>query len=205
MNDLKNLVKVYGDFEMKVQELINQFFGHFCTDCHDPCCRLDICEEAHDSLFLKQVRETFKQEQFMSDDYGWLENTGCCLKAGRAPVCSEYICDDILTNLPNPFEQYIAHVLCGLITYVGDQAAGDLNICEILHEKDFEKVDTKAFLQRLFDADEAFNAICFFSEHGKITPEMEGALAEILPIPPDAHEFCPSSGLSYAPREQKNS
>ena len=174
---------------MKVQELINQFFGHFCKDCHDPCCRLDICEEANDSLFLKLVRKTFEQDEFMSDDYGWLGTAGCCLTVGRAPVCSEYVCAEIIANLPNPFEQYVARVLCGLITYVGDNAADYLNICEILHEEDFEKVNTKAFLQRLFDADEAFNAICFFSEHGKINLEMKGALEEIIPMPADAQEF----------------
>lgn len=190
MNNLDDLVKYYGEFEIKVQELINQQFGHFCAECQDPCCRLDICEEGADSLFLQRVRAAHQQEEHMTENLGWLEVTGCCLNAGRPPVCSEYLCDELLTHLPSPFERYIAIVLCKLMTYIGENAAGSLHLCEILHETDLEKVDPKAVLQRLDEADEAFNAVCYFCEHGKINVEMREALDLIVPIPSDAAGYC---------------
>ena len=190
MNNLDNLIKHYGDFEIKVQDLINQLFGHFCVACHDPCCRLDICEEAKDSLFLQRIRAAHNQEEHMADGYGWLEPTGCCLHTGRPPVCSEYLCDELLNNLPTPFERYIAITISSLITYVGEHAVGELHLCDILHETDMEKVDEKAVLQRLTEADKALNAICYYCEHGKVNVEMREALNQIVPLTREAAEFC---------------
>lgn len=190
MNNLDSIIEYYGEFEIKVQKLIDQLFGSFCAECHDPCCRLDICEEGADSLFLQRVRAEHGQEEHMTDRLGWLEATGCCLTAGRPPVCSEYLCDEILAKLPTPFERYIALVLCKLITYIGENAVGELHLCEILHAADLEKVDPEAIRQRLAEADEAFNAVCYFCEHGKVNAAMRDALDLIFPIPPDAAEFC---------------
>jgi hypothetical protein len=190
MNNLDTLIKYYGEFEIKVQDLINELFGSFCVACHDPCCRLDICEEAKDSLFLQRIRAAHNQEEHMSDNYGWLEPTGCCLHTGRPPVCSEYLCDELLNNLPTPFERYIAIVLSALMTYVGEHAVGELHLCEILHESDLEKVNEKVVLKRLEAADKTFNAIRYFCEHGKVNAQMRDALSLILPIPEDAAAFC---------------
>lgn len=191
MNNLDDLIKHYGDFEIKVQDLINKQFGHFCADCQDPCCRLDICEEAADSLFLQRIRAAHNQELHMTDHYGWLESTGCCLHAGRPPVCSEYLCDELLGNLPNPLERYIALTLSALMTHIGEHAVGELSLCDILHESDLDKVDPNAVLKRLRQADEAFNAILYYCEHGKINIDMRKALNVIYPIPRDAQGYCP--------------
>ncbi len=182
MNNLDKFIEYYGEFEIKVQKLINQLFGQFCAECHDSCCRIDVCEEANDSLFLRRVREATKQELAMNETYGWLDISGCCLGAGRPPICSEYLCEDVYAELKTPIEKYIARVLCLLITFVGENAVGDLHLCEILHESDMEKVDPASLMNRLEIADEAFNAVCYYCEHGKLNEELRGALEEIMPF-----------------------
>lgn len=170
MDTMKNTIIAYGELELDVQRKISGLLNEFCANCTECCCRVDICEEAEESLFLRMVRDEFEQEKHLSDQYGFLSETGCCLECGRPPVCYEFICDGIALSLDEPSREALT-ALCKLIDYIGQRAAGQLHLAEILSENDLEKIDCHKVLGRIRKAETVLEHVEQFLETGTLSAE----------------------------------
>lgn len=189
MKTLVEILPLYAAFEQKTQDSINKLFGAFCADCLEPCCRVDICEEGRDSLFLQALRKSEEQALDMSEELGYLDLKGCCLTCGRPPVCSEFLCDSILGQMPNEFQSYIAQVLCSLINWIGDSAYESVHLCEITQPSHLAQVDWDRIEARIKEADLMYDSLSYFTEHGRLGRRQAQLLHKVIPLPRCAPEF----------------
>lgn len=164
------ILKPYIELERALQQLMTQLFNETCGMCTACCCRPDICEEAAESAFLSMLLE--EQELMadrMDDRYGWLDLHGCSLEYGRPPVCYGYFCDELLAGLPDEDARYAARTLGRLIHHIGKDALGTRHLVEIRDATDLERVDSVQILQRMEEAQAAFEVIVEYFETGRLS------------------------------------
>lgn len=125
-----------------------------------------MCEESRDSAFLCAVIDITPPAEPFSDHYGWLTLHGCALKAGRPPVCYEFICDDVMYDLPDDAIRYTMRTLGKSLYYVGEQAWQGLHLVEITQDEQLCRVDCVRLQSRLKEAELAIQDIeCILRMH----------------------------------------
>ncbi len=174
----------YAALEREVQLLIESRCRSICANCLSACCcRADICEEAFDSAFLEKLHGEKKSTSRFSDRYGWLTERGCSLGLGRPPVCYEFFCDDVLSNLTSDTHRYVLTVLGKLVSHSGENALGTKHLIEIRDEEELEQVDFDQFLKQLNEAKSALEHIHYFYNNGELEHDGLEQLSKIeLPL-----------------------
>ena len=142
-------VKEYLHLEQKIEQIQSQFCNPFCMDCRGSCCKEDICQESISSDWLRLVWHYMGQKQEEYDpDSGWLTRRGCALKAGRPPVCYEFICNRVFENLPQNMPLMYLRNNASLLSSAGKNALGSrhlvtLSLSDILHRLNHERLQRR--------------------------------------------------------------
>lgn len=173
---LDNLIKLYAEIELGVQELMRDRSGPVCAQCTCVCCRADICEEAIESPFLKKVH---KQADLFSDQYGFLTQTGCGLETGRPPVCHEYFCNDQFYYQPDDQHADVLKVLGALVSHAGRNADGEIHLVEIMQEEKLGTLDFRALESQFKESFDALEVIRSFYAEGNLSEDDRRTLDKI--------------------------
>lgn len=180
MVSIEAILERYMELETAVRELMDRLFSNTCGMCTACCCRVDICEEATESTFLRMVL----QKQGVSTDdrddrYGWLGLHGCILDYGRPPVCHAFFCGELLAQLPDDETRHVIQVLGKLLHYVGDRVLDDLHLVDIAGAARLAKVDFDALSQRLDTAQEILEIVDHYVETGRLSESQHATLGII--------------------------
>ncbi len=169
MNPIEDLLEPYAELEAGIRQLMVRMCGDICGMCTVCCCRADICEEAIESAFLHKLlkRQGLTADQ-MDDRIGWLDLQGCSLEYGRPPVCYAYFCDELLARFDNDDTRHAARTLGRLIHHVGQDALDGWHLVEIKRDDDLTKIDADLILNRLKDAQSAFEVIERYMQTGHL-------------------------------------
>lgn len=177
---LRRFILRYAALEQRVGALMSQVCGLWCGCCQDSCCRCDMCEESLDSAFLRAVIGLTPPDAPFSDHVGWLTLHGCALKAGRPPVCYEFVCDEIMHELSGDTIRYAVRSLGKSLYYVGEEAWQGLHLVEIVLDEQLRQVDCIRLQRRLEEAEEAVQDIeCMLVTHTQSKPT--AAMMKICP------------------------
>ena len=180
MKSMDEFSEVYAEFESAVREQMAKWVGPICAGCHACCCRADVCEETRDSLFLARLlKRQDIDPRSMDDRYGWREEAGCALEYARPPICYEFFCDELLSDLADGESRFAAKTLGKLVDYVGRNALDELHLVEILNESDLAAVALPRLFERLGEARAAFDALLRYAEHGRIREDDRAILRKI--------------------------
>ena len=159
-SDIARLVDQYGQFEQRVRQYTENWCRPFCSVCRHVCCRVHFCVETRESVFLRRVAKRFSDRSVFSPSHGWLTAVGCALVAGHPPVCYEFLCHHISDSVSgDPYRHYALRVLSRLITHVGRHAIGGQHLVEITRASHLNRVDPDRFMNRLREAEKAFQAV----------------------------------------------
>ena len=125
----------YQGLEQRVRELILNVCRPFCRTCSDCCCEKDFCSESLDSYWLKMTWEMWGYDRSQYDEsHGWLLSDGCRLVTGRPPVCYEYLCTKILSDVPGiPLD--ILKEVSMLLSFTGKNALGNRHLITLSSEQ----------------------------------------------------------------------
>lgn len=159
-SDITRLVDRYGHFEQRLRQHTERWCRPFCSVCRHVCCRVHFCVETGESVFLRRVVKRFSDRSVFSLSHGWLTATGCALAAGHPPVCYEFLCRHISDAVSgDPCRHYALQVSSLLITHVGRRALGGRHLVEITRASDLNRVNPDRFMNRLREAEIAFQAV----------------------------------------------
>lgn len=166
--------------EKSVQALMEKATGPLCAGCKKVCCQPEICRESLDSAFLCRVRQHADMPDF-SPDTGWLCEFGCTLEAGRPPVCYEYFCDHIMTQIPDRDQRWRMLVLGHLVSHAGKRALNDKHIVELTN-RELAAVAWPRMNRRMQEALEALAALEFHDRFQRNGPAGIQAMTRIIPV-----------------------
>jgi hypothetical protein len=187
MNQLDCIITLYADFETRVRKSISNLFGSSCSACSGVCCKIDYCRETRESLFLSKLCEEYQPAASYSNETGWLSETGCVLRAGRPPVCYEYLCGEILSVQPTHTHRYAVNVLSQLISHVGKRAYRGQHIVEICEAAELQRIKLSAIEHHLGESKAAFHAIETLYENTFLSARDWEKLTKIISAPKEAN------------------
>jgi hypothetical protein len=81
------------------------------------------------------------------------------LKAGRPPVCHEFLCNTIVDEQATYLHKSVIKALSQLMTYIGKNALGGQHLVEVMIEDRFYDINLSRMQHRLMDAKLAFKQI----------------------------------------------
>ncbi len=148
--DLMLAANEYLFLESKVNSLISQACGCFCSECIDRCCKKDICSESISSCWLRIVWSLSGHEiSQYGEAKGWLSSYGCHLTAGRPPVCYDFLCNRILEE--NPMGAYVSSLIkiCNLPGWMGKNALGTRHLVTLSSKEVFYLVNFNRLRNRI--------------------------------------------------------
>ncbi len=189
MYDIDIIIEQYVSIEQVVRGVMEQQCINFCTCCPDACCRLDYCIESVESPFLRMVIDRYPPRCRFNQQHGWLTTDGCCLAAGRPPVCYQFLCDRQLASQPNEMHRYILRVLSSLISHLGQDALGGRHLVEIATVDELNKIRADRFDRRRLETGAALLAITTFFKTHYLHPGERQILSQILPLPESIAEM----------------
>jgi len=149
MSELNAIIERYGQLEIEIRLCMQHVCEPFCGRCQATCCRPVYCRESIDSPFLAEVHRRFAPAARWDAALGWLTPTGCCLAAGRPPVCYEFLCRTILDAQPSPQARSRLEALAALLTDAGRRAAGRRHLVELT---DLDRINAGRLTQQLAQA-----------------------------------------------------
>jgi len=169
MDTLRSFLDRYAELETDIRDRISGMFSETCGICTACCCRVDICEEAANSVFLSMLLDRQNlSESNLDDRYGWLDQHGCSLEYGRPPVCYSFFCNELLARLPNEDARWTIRVLGRLIEHVGENVLPGRHLSEIMKAEDLELIDFEPLMARIDEAYEVLESIDHFLETGRL-------------------------------------
>lgn len=181
MSELNKIVEKYIDFEKRLRAFMDTICAQHCRNCDDVCCRQEFCRETIESPFLSLLREKAPPLETYSSEFGWLTETGCALCMGRAPVCYEFLCTDILASQKTKFDRSMIKVLSALINHLGKNALGPRHLVEILHKEDLHRLRLARFEKRLNDAEAGLNVVTTYLRNQSFDGRYLPILVRITP------------------------
>lgn len=150
---IAGILTTYRLFEQKVSGLMQGLCAPFCQVCPTPCCRVEICREAFESPFLRQVHQS---AQPFDAKLGYLGCSGCTLTTGRPPICHAFVCDRIMTSQPSDERRYAIDCLGDLVGFLGKRAWRGRHLIEALSDADLGAANIEKFHRQLLIAEAAF-------------------------------------------------
>jgi hypothetical protein len=180
--ELPEIITRYAAFEEKVRNLISHDCSPRCSSCTAVCCKPEFCREALDSPFLSMLRNAFPPAEDYRRKSGWLTETGCALRAGRPPICYEFLCQDIVETRETDAAKYVLSVLCRLVTHMGRFVSGRRHIVEWMDVEDCGAIRLSMFEKRLREAEAAFSIIRSFQRNGIVSDREWPVLFNILKL-----------------------
>ncbi len=135
-HDCIKTILEYQDLEQKVRRLILKACKPFCGACSDCCCKKDFCSESLHSYWLRMIwnLQGYKASQY-DDSKGWLLSDGCRLITGRPPVCYEYLCDKILSEMREGTTVDNLKAVSALPSFAGKNALGNRHLVTLSSEQ----------------------------------------------------------------------
>jgi len=132
----------YQDLEQKVRRLILKACEHFCSACSDCCCKKDFCSESLESFWLRMTwnLQGYTVSQY-DDSKGWLLTDGCRLNTGRPPVCYEYLCDRILSEMREGATLDNLKEVSALPSFSGKNALGNKHLVTLSSEQILKRMN----------------------------------------------------------------
>jgi len=95
---LRKAIADYAELELEIDRLVKGRLSDVCANCEKPCCRPDVCEQAVESWWLREVSRHV-HGRWWPDDWQAarqcvaMTETGCLLTAGRPLICRSFVCD----------------------------------------------------------------------------------------------------------------
>lgn len=147
---LQSAIENYIHLERIITKSISAICKPFCKRCHDICCREEICRESFDSVWLRMVL-TLNGHSILhyNDSTGWLGTDGCTIQVGRPPVCHEYFCTKIISELKIAPVKLIVEGLSGLIPLVGANIIGNDHLVTATITDELRQANLDKLLERL--------------------------------------------------------
>ncbi len=135
-------IQKYKDFEQVITNSILKICQPFCSGCQGVCCREEMCRESLDSIWLSLIRISNGHSiRSYSDSQGWLTASGCALETGRPPVCHEFLCNKIISELEGTPLKTIADDLGRLINLVGKSIGGRNHLVTLATKQELRRVN----------------------------------------------------------------
>ncbi len=182
MKSMDVFIDAYIELESLVRQLQTSLFSETCGLCTACCCRVDICEEATQSVFLSLLlKRQERTEKDLDERFGWLDQHGCTLEHGRPPVCYDYFCDELLARLPDDETRDVIRVLGRLMEYVGENAINGRHLVDIMNPDDLQHANFDALQDRLEVARQVIEVIERFIETGRLD-STEREILDRVPI-----------------------
>jgi hypothetical protein len=140
--DLQESIAQYAELDIEIGRLIAERLYHVCAQCPKPCCRPDVCQQAVESWWLRQVSEHvhgkwWPRDWPARDDCIAMTDSGCMLKAGRPAICRSFVCDKYTEAYGSLWEAVALSFLADLAWEVG-HLSGRASL-ETLDEEDAPK------------------------------------------------------------------
>ena len=125
----------YQSLERKVSQMVISACRPFCSVCSNCCCKTDFCSESLDNYWLRMTCKLGGYDWSQYDDSsGWLLADGCRLTIGRPPVCYEYLCSRIISEIPTDSLAGIKEVT-RLLSSAGRNALGNRHLVTLSSEQ----------------------------------------------------------------------
>ena len=126
----------YQDLEQKVRRLTLKACKPFCSVCSNCCCKKDFCFESLESFWLRMTwnLQGYTVSQY-DDTKGWLLSDGCLLITGRPPVCYEYLCNRILSEMREGATLDNIKAVSALPSFAGKNALGNKHLVTLSSEQ----------------------------------------------------------------------
>jgi hypothetical protein len=190
------ILESYRRFEKKVSRVMQGLCAPFCQVCPTPCCRVEICREAFDSPFLRQVHQT---TQPFDAKLGYLGCNGCTLTTGRPPICHAFVCDRIMTSQPSDERRYAIDCLGDLVGFLGKRAWRGRHLVEALSDADLGAANIEKFHRQLLTAEAAFLVLHAYLENAQQPSPADLAVLAQIRIPADPAVFHATAVSSPTP------
>lgn len=139
----------YRNLEQQTGRIILSICRPFCSRCNVVCCKEEFCSESIDSFWLRLIWQICDHEISQYDKRrGWLKSNGCRLKAGRPPLCYEYICNHIFEKVPEVLVLQPLNSISNLLSLAGKNALGSRHLVtlssrQILTRLDFNRLKAR--------------------------------------------------------------
>ena len=96
--DLQRAIREYAELEVQISQLVCERLHWVCAACEKPCCRADVCRQAVESWWLREVSrhvhgKWWPDDWQSRDECIAMTDRGCMLKAGRPMICRSFVCD----------------------------------------------------------------------------------------------------------------
>ncbi len=122
--DLERAIVEYAEIEMEIADLVDGRMNHVCAACGKPCCRGDVCVQAVECWFLRQVSERVHGRWWPEDwqsrkDPFAMTDKGCLLKAGRPLICRSFVCDAYAAGYRDLWEAVFMGFVSDLLLQAG--------------------------------------------------------------------------------------
>jgi len=150
VRDVHELVLCYVKLETSVRRIIEYLCSPVCAACPACCCREEICRENLGSPWLTLVSNQVGHDL---RDYhpfnGWLGSHGCRLRAGRPPVCYEFICSRLRLSIPLKDRLHEFAPVLKILSIVGRRAIGSQHLVTISRGELAEKLNSRRLGKRI--------------------------------------------------------
>ena len=148
----------YQHLEQRVRQLTLKICGSFCRSCHDRCCNKDYCSESLESYWLRMTWGSWGHHISEYDiSEGWLSPGGCQLEVGRPPVCYEFLCRKILTEIQE--KNYLAGFkgISNLVSFAGRNALGNRHLITLSPEQILKRINFERLRRKIGQAHSILN------------------------------------------------
>lgn len=139
---LRQAVAAYAELDTEIGRLIDQRMHAVCAECPKQCCRADVCRQAVETWWLRQVSRHV-HGKWWPDDWRTRDEciamtpTGCLLEAGRPAICRSFVCDRYTEAYGSLWEAVFYSFLSDLTWEVG-QVSNRVHL-EQIDEDDFPR------------------------------------------------------------------
>jgi hypothetical protein len=124
-------VDLYVVLETFTREANRVVCNHYCGRCISFCCKEEICRETMESTWLMLVlRRSGHRISDYSRSTGWVGFSGCRLKAGRPPVCYEFLCNGVIKQLESADKLFLKQI-SQTLSIAGSRALGTKHVVDL--------------------------------------------------------------------------
>ena len=144
---IRQAVAEYAELDVEIGRMISERLSGVCADCDKPCCRADVCQQAVESWWLRQVSEHVHGKWWPDDWETWTDciamtASGCMLAAGRPVICRSFVCDFYTEAYGSLWEAAFVSFVSDLTWEVGQ-------LSNRVHVEQLEEDDAPKYVDRI--------------------------------------------------------